>query len=100
MTAYASCKYLIYTCWETTSEQGGKIAGSLIHPLVAQTEAEAAAHIATLAEQGAAFDRDFPEVARRETRRYVYILNRPEWWPGSGFGSGFGSGSDATQTAA
>jgi hypothetical protein len=91
MAAYASSKYLIYTCWETTSEQGGKIAGSLIHPLVAQTEAEAEAHIATLAEQGAAFDRDFPLSATRETRRYVYILNRPEWWPGS---------PGATQTAA
>lgn len=80
MTAYASSKYLIYTCWETTTEQGGKIAGSLIHPLVAQTEAEAEAHIAVLAQKGSAFDRDFPLSATRETRRYVYILNRPEWW--------------------
>lgn len=82
MTAYASSKYLIYTCWESVGSHGGKIAGSLIHPLVAQTEAEAETHIAALKELAAAFDRDFPLSASQETTtRYVYILNRKEWWP-------------------
>jgi len=74
---YASSKYLIYTCWESQGSHGGPISGSLIHPLVAQTEAEAEAHIAVLKERGEAFDRDFPTTTKT---RYVYILNRPEWW--------------------
>lgn len=47
--------------------------------MVAQTEEEAQAHVATLTQRGADFNQLHP--SPDTTNRYIYILNRPEWWP-------------------
>ena len=67
-------RYLIYTCWTTVTPSGGSVAGSLLHDLIAYSEAEAKQHVDTLKE------RSGPPAANT-TYRYTYIENRPEWWP-------------------
>jgi hypothetical protein len=67
-------RYLIYTCWTTVTPSGGSIAGSLLHDLIAYSEAEAKQHVLTLKEQASA-------AVANTTYRYTYIENRPEWWP-------------------
>jgi len=65
---YANAKYIIYRCWESKMPQGSIIAGSSMLN-GAQTVPEAEALIKTYKERN-----------HRDTDRYVYIQNRPEWW--------------------
>jgi hypothetical protein len=67
-------RYLIYTCWTTVTPSGGSVAGSLLHDLIAYSEAEAAQHVETLKE------RSVPPAANT-IYRYTYIENKAEWWP-------------------
>lgn len=63
--SYATSNYLIYSCFETKSESGSIIAGSLLldHAL---TEEEVDEKIAIYKERG--------------SLRLVFIKNRQEWW--------------------
>jgi|LauGreDrversion4_1035100.scaffolds.fasta_scaffold01293_11 hypothetical protein len=79
MPSMASCKYLIYTCWETKLDSGGTIAGSLLHDMCPQTEEEAKQMVAVLEKKSETFYDQFVSLGSR-SRRYVYIKNRPEWW--------------------
>ena len=73
-TPLSSCKYLIYTCWDS---EDTKIGGSLIHDLCPQTEDEARSMISTLQNQSESFFDKF--IGLKQTRRYVYIENKQAW---------------------
>jgi hypothetical protein len=76
----AGSAYLIYTCWTTTLDSGGSIAGSLQHDYVVQTEAEAEAALAELQMRATEFQKAHPLLYKNTVNSYVYIKNRPEWW--------------------
>ena len=68
-------RYLIYTCWTTVTPSGGSVAGSLLHDLIAYSEAEAKQHVEVL-EKGSTLPQN-----TNTTYRYTYIENKAEWWP-------------------
>jgi hypothetical protein len=73
-------KYLISTCWEKITDQGYTIAGTVQHDIYVETEEEAKREVELLKERAEEFNKEFPSLCRNRTSRYVYILNRPEWW--------------------
>ena len=72
MSNIESCKYLIYTYWETNGDTGSK----RLHDLCPKSEDEAKAMVAALHSRSDSFFDTF--VGLRQSRRYVYIENRRE----------------------
>lgn len=70
-------KFLVYSCFDTPTAQGGTVAGSLLLDC-AVTREEAEEKMAMYKERMEAYDRDHPTSTRS---RYCIINNNPEWWP-------------------
>ena len=74
---YPNAKFLIYNSWE--SDAPYKIGGSLLLDS-AFTEEEAKEKIEVYKARHDDFEAKFPSSTRT---RFIYIVNRPEWWSGS-----------------
>jgi len=79
--SYGTSRYLIYSCWETRSLEGGSTIGGSLLLDYAMTKEEAETKRQMYQERGDDFEKVMPRP--QTSRRYVSIDNRPEWWTGS-----------------
>jgi len=80
--AYATSKYLIYTCFETKrSPDESTIAGSLLLDC-ANTEKEAEEKVEMYKERKASYNANYDryDTAYHKSSRFIYIANNPDWW--------------------
>ena len=75
--SYATSHYLIYICHTSKSSVSESIIGGSLLIDHAQTKEEAVAKVAMYKARGDEFAAKFPS---SDTRRYVYIDNKREWW--------------------
>jgi len=76
MADYKNSKYLLYSKFETKSDYGSVVAGSLLIGC-ADTVEEATQKLALSAQKSNEFLRQCPS---SDKQTFVYIENRPEWW--------------------
>lgn len=75
---YKNAKYLIFTYWETTTQNGSSICGSLYLDYYPETEDEAIKMLEQ--EKSKESHNKFP--CENTTYNYGYHLNNKVWWTG------------------